>query len=802
MRRNRALLVVLMLGALIALWLILSPPRAHAPVDNLAIACSIPKTRPSSVPFLAPGKPAVVVEKPVPEPTAAPDVAPPEDSVVAPQALWDPDYGPRLQRGGARAEFTMVDARGRVLDADQPRHVRLWRKIGSYWLGDEAHHDAGRDRVVCDGLSNRYAEEGAGLEAGEYELEVSCGGYGAVRQAFSIVEGQTLSGILRLPNWRRVVCLRIVDQRGAAVLFLYQDPAQGPPYVLSESLIRLQGVKRDAPASLLRSRPGRPEQLMGIGGMSGGAGYTPRWKTGKIHTHQGNYYLRVFAGADNTIKIPLLPEIWGSEMLVINSDCTGAEWDNYVITLTLPDDFETRLEQKTERGGRPVNLFDEVMADNPGNRSLIEVRTPAPRPPTVPDDPRELSGLGEGRVRLLLRADGMKDVFPLVDARHGVRITRFAGARQHEDWWVFDADSQFEMNLRWSDGKLLETPPQPLEFSGGRLIERIDTLDVVPLDIRLRVLSPTLAHFTHTAVLADVSGRREKISFSVTAGRREHDGMSSSLLDGTMLKDSRTPALLARVANSDDFVLRTALSRVDYEKFAAASTRWNFSVLGAGHRRERIRFLGVGDHQRRSVHAYWEGVGDSVAAAGLLPTAKPLEGSRVELEAAGSGLMLRAVGESAGLPWVQGVLLSIDDDDISRAIRKRALELAAQGKSLPRLDDVALEESAFEPDDPDEGFGDEELRKKLGDEAWELFKSRAEREFFFLNGAWYDPRLRVQSDSHGYIVAPEILLQPGKRYVLYLWSASRDEYTPDRRIEFIAGNGWTDLGAVPLPDYR
>jgi hypothetical protein len=68
------------------------------------------------------------------------------------------------------------------------------------------------------------------------------------------------------------------------------------------------------------------------------------------------------------------------------------------------------------------------------------------------------------------------------------------------------------------------------------------------------------------------------------------------------------------------------------------------------------------------------------------------------------------------------------------------------------------------------------------------------------HGAWYNTSQKLNSNHAGYMCSDQMLVA-GKHYVLYLWSNSRDELQPDRRIDFIAGEGMTDLGVVTLPGY-
>lgn len=94
------------------------------------------------------------------------------------------------------------------------------------------------------------------------------------------------------------------------------------------------------------------------------------------------------------------------------------------------------------------------------------------------------------------------------------------------------------------------------------------------------------------------------------------------------------------------------------------------------------------------------------------------------------------------------------------------------------------------------------LRALLGDTVFEAFETDAQRLWFARNGAWYDVARPVRTDDHGYVATQDLTPVPGKVYVLYLWSRSRDASYPDARIVFEAGPGVTDLGVIRLPSYR
>lgn len=156
-----------------------------------------------------------------------------------------------------------------------------------------------------------------------------------------------------------------------------------------------------------------------------------------------------------------------------------------------------------------------------------------------------------------------------------------------------------------------------------------------------------------------------------------------------------------------------------------------------------------------------------------------------------NGLIVRAVGPGLeGLPWVEATLLEFDHDVASKRLRKHWKGSATEMEECyGLLGKLAVKDA--EPDHPDV-IRLNELMQKIDDPD--------SREWLRREGAWYNTHSRIYSSDHGYLCL-DTALEPKKRYVLYLWSNSRDELMPDKRIDFVATEGITDLGAVLLPAF-
>ena len=157
---------------------------------------------------------------------------------------------------------------------------------------------------------------------------------------------------------------------------------------------------------------------------------------------------------------------------------------------------------------------------------------------------------------------------------------------------------------------------------------------------------------------------------------------------------------------------------------------------------------------------------------------------------------LRAVGDQGeGLPWVAGVIFEYAHDQTAQQVRQ---VLARHDLRIEPQDYAAYAAALAAAEAAPTETG---LRELLG-AAYDRFETDRQRLWFARQGAWYGQGNRAFGDEHGYIATQKLKLEPGKVYVLYLWSQSRDDNRPDARVVFKAAQGVTDLGAIALPSYR
>jgi hypothetical protein len=168
------------------------------------------------------------------------------------------------------------------------------------------------------------------------------------------------------------------------------------------------------------------------------------------------------------------------------------------------------------------------------------------------------------------------------------------------------------------------------------------------------------------------------------------------------------------------------------------------------------------------------------------------------------GLALRAVGDNEeGLPWVYGVLFTVEEDKAAREVLEAERQLAAKQtqwrpKTVPKghFDKLRTAQSKADHDT---------IREMVPEAIRPLLKSNEACFQAAAYGAWYlghRPFELVMTDPHGYYITLDRELTTGTEYVIYLWSSSRDDLHPDVRITFTAADGCDDVGVVRLPSYK
>lgn len=219
----------------------------------------------------------------------------------------------------------------------------------------------------------------------------------------------------------------------------------------------------------------------------------------------------------------------------------------------------------------------------------------------------------------------------------------------------------------------------------------------------------------------------------------------------------------------------------------------NMHIIGRGPEKA------VGDRVLRGGHT--NVILDEPLAVTSAQIATMREGGTVRLQFPFSGLILRAVTpDGAGLPLAEATIMPLESEPVALRVKEREYALAKEGKrpSLKGIDREVAEQLRL----ADDKVPDAKLSEWMGKEVFEAFADRETRLHFGKHGAWYDTRLTLDGDEHGYAVGARLNLVPDRKYVLYLWGTSRGDLSPDLRVEFTYTAKGVDLGALVIPDSK
>ncbi|MEZ6196403.1 MAG: hypothetical protein R3F20_11860 [Planctomycetota bacterium] len=764
---------LLVLAAILALALVLLVPafceRSEAGLEG-------PEARPEAV-TSGPRARRDRGEVPVPAPDRpAPSSvgsAPPPDSDPVEIALDPLDHGPAVARPRARIALEVLDARGQPTSYRDNAVVRLWRLLGPYRLDVPARFDVNQQGLYSRGRG------GAGIEPGPHEIALSAGAYGAGELAFSVEPDRPHVGTLRTTGYSRVITLRFVDPEGRPIPALSDLPRFVHPR--SDSI----PGRWSRPTSVLRDPPVTGGNLGGIGGGSFSHRSSDRRRGSSWLTDEGRLCVRVVAGVGGALEIPEDRALFEplESKISITSDFTGSEWEDYrIVRRPLPDYAERLAKRRVANANDPGRY---ALAAPIASRFRVEEWQPRPaaeRPPT-----------GD---RVRLHVDVPEDFRARYRAKDG-RIRVFDAARETGPCH-FDLHPGTVVELRAGDGALARTA-RPEPYVVGSAAEQHVALGegLVPVEVEL-VLGPTLGAWARSARLGFAGDR-------LPPGER-NDGEfeeRSRILSGTPRARIRTaidPVTLTRRAEDDRIVV----------------------------------CLTPGEGRGREETLVYEFALDADRRAELRGGFLELDLANAAPRGAAGLLVLRAVGPAGeGLPWVEGSVFELDDEPAAGHAREVSRRLAEEGRrpddlarhlraktgdevpdDIPLVDDAPFLPSTRSSTDLST-FGatgrarpylaPESLARRYDEEiVAEYGLAALDRLHRF--GAWYDTVRSIDSDDHGYVVCrfppgDRRGLVAGRRYVLYLWSRSRDDLVPDRRFVFEARAGVTDLGAIALPGY-
>lgn len=678
----------------------------------------------------------VPARPPVDETPAETDTeTPPAKAQLSPETAevdWDapaivPLYGDAVLRGGARATFTLLDAKDQRL-WNTPVDVTLHRHVGSFITHEVATWDVVTSEINCHGHS------AAGLEPGIYTLYVNAAVYGGFKHQFTLVKGEQLATTLRTPHWRRVVCFEFSDQFGQPVPWIERNPS------ITTEAVKFDGQPRVwPPGRVLRD----PPPTSNWGGRTTQDGMTHRrvrpsgTVLSVVATDEGRYYVAVYAGAQNTVTFTFAQAIWGVPAFATSG--TFEDGDTVQVSLELSSDFEALIANHAKLG-----------TEDPGARSALDWQQTALKrlPSDTPFDYYER--------RIVIQVDGPATAVP-----HAM--------------------------LRDKTATLGGGASRPLSFRGGEWYVNMGTHQAAFISVHDQgriVLDAIKVEFNDD----DPKVKILKLTIPYTPVRTPRFQLSPTLDAWAVHRAlTATPASAAgwRIdLDRPEYVVYPGMD--DAFEVADASLKWEVAPASAAAYKQRLRWHHIGDSSSTG-----PAVLSDVRNGNLTPPTPP------------SGLALRVIGNGGeGLPWVEGSIVDLEHDRRAQRLRGLETHLAAEGKR-PELDFLfgsrlhgdpdAFAEATIEPAVMEQYLGEEFLKQSddRGDLAW-----------YARNNAWYDTHRKFKSDEHGYIVNMGMRLVPGRKYVLYLWSDSRNDLQPDARIVFEATAGMTDIGAINLPSYR
>jgi len=149
------------------------------------------------------------------------------------------------------------------------------------------------------------------------------------------------------------------------------------------------------------------------------------------------------------------------------------------------------------------------------------------------------------------------------------------------------------------------------------------------------------------------------------------------------------------------------------------------------------------------------------------------------------------------IPFAEAVIMPLEEDEIASQMRELEVRLD-EAVNRPVAPEYAPWRGNLMANLTPEST-DEEVREAIGDEAWDALEKNEFRRRYARFSAWYDSFKRMDGDADGYVIAPHVRLEAGKRYVLYVWGSSRDDLKPDLRLVVEGQGSVTDFGVIQLP---
>ncbi len=680
--------------------------------------------------------------------------------------LYKPVFDDRLNLHLAEVVIEVRDAKGQKLDPKFLGNRRFWnrdageyqwtsaefnivRHLGDYQMIHDIEYLPKESQFVCRG-QNRLME-------GDYTLRLNLGVYGQRHLKFEVNAGQHVYQSLKLKTHRSTLKLKLVDSNGCSIKYVYYRPMWWP-YVWPKSLDRTIVTPEPVVCSPI-PRGG----TMGIGGGGGRGGlggrkYRRVRMTVIYETDNGWMHIPIISGIESHIR-------W--KYSTAEEPVSGESCPAFTTSGKFEDKLEFEIEQELEPK-LPAKRTVQNSSDVGYKNSSVFIQPVGFRDP-VP--------AGKARVYYELRDDIAGDF-----------VANYND--EENEGWLFGTEAMISFNQY---GKTLWADIEPKkqlhwgwdgEFGDlfhGTLTAKAGSIHKLFIDFKAYYQMTLKLKCKTFSEWANCLGEEYPLR-----GKRAY------IIDPN---DDREPWTMA------------------FSNTQPGKMMWGW---WGGRSFPNLTHEWKDYGRKRNVYYKVDAVEHEI----VYP--KEIEDD-FTIELGSSGLWLKAVdSKGRGIPFAEGTLMPL-------AVEHECIELR---EALQKMQDKSKRPnfSDLEVADGNEMLwlnnknSIDEIAKHIGKEVADSLGKKELMLRLAHQGSWYDPLSRFYSDASGYMHIKEVTaypvyerdeesfskvakvddlfieFDPNQYYVLYLWSRSRDDLKPDRRIVF-KGAELIDLGVTEMPGY-
>ncbi|MCF6227384.1 MAG: hypothetical protein L3J82_01795, partial [Planctomycetes bacterium] len=675
---------------------------------------------------------------------------------VLPQ-IHVPVFDERLELHMQEVVFEARDAKGQKLDPSfvnvfwkdstsgyftKIADVKAVRPLGDFQMLHPAEYVPEESLIVWRGKNK--------LMPGKYELRMNLGYYGQISREIEVKAGEDIFEKIVLKSTRGVQKIRIVDKAGNPITYVSSLPSWRP-----KGGVEKDTVESVLPTPVLRSPIPRGGEMMQHGGGRGGLG--GRRTRLYCRTSDGWMYAKCLFGVEGRLSWSFGSRLRGSD---------GSKYKRYEKTGMLED-------------GKDIEL--EIIAPKPLAKGF-----------------KIFSG-GDAKSAAFTQPVGFNDPVPKNRARIYFKLKEEITGKFRAEY-----GDKYDYWPHWGKEPFLS-----VLFPDG-----IVWADVVPdKNLMWGWESETKSFCENIASFKAGTKTELKIDFSKHA-KVNMDVEGSTLRSWANYSDIYFPVRGAgrvylcnrKLAEKYSIAMLGSLQLGNLPEHAMSYLQNGYvwplkKELWATYCRFDDKYYHIG--ARRYSFEY------------------PAElTNNTEITVTGKGLWLKVVDNKGfGIPFVEGTIIPLAEDKL--AVQLRDIEtVMTKNSTRPELFTSSMDKGNKLTELNIES-SIEEIDNLLGGNAASALDSKSKKLKYAQQGAWYDPLSRAYSDSCGYMhmdfraLSPKYIWSNGfvsevetiehpfeedKLYVLYLWSLSRDDLKPDRRIVF-KGADLIDLGVIEMPGY-